>query len=96
MRGRCGTDLAQGLPSPAWRLRLPSPEAGFERNRGAGRGADRLESAGPEFHGRVADAYDRLAAADPSRWVVLDAARPPEEVHAGVMAALESLLVPVS
>jgi thymidylate kinase len=43
----------------------------------------------------VVDEYDRLAAADRARWVVLDAAQPPEAVHAGVMAALESLLAPV-
>ena len=83
-------------PDRTFLLRLPSPETGFERMRGAGKGADRLESAGPEFHRRVSDAYDRLAAADPSRWVVLDAALPPAVVHASVMAALESVLVPVS
>jgi len=83
-------------PDRTFLLRLPSPETGFQRMQGAGRRADRFESAGLEFHRRVADEYDRLAAADPSRWVVLDAARPPEEVHAGVMTALQPLLVPVS
>jgi dTMP kinase len=82
-------------PDRTFLLRLSSPETGFERMRGAGRRADRLESAGPEFHRRVVEEYDRLAATDPSRWVVLDATRPAEEVHAGVMSALESLLVPV-
>jgi dTMP kinase len=76
-------------------LRLPSPEAGFERMRGAGKPPDRLESAGPDFHLRVVREYDRLAAAEPSRWVVLDASRPPDEVHSGVIAALEPLLVAV-
>jgi dTMP kinase len=82
-------------PDRTFLLRLPSPEAGFERMRGAGKRADRLESAGPQFHRRVAEEYDRLAATDPSRWVVLDAALPPAEVHGGVMTALESLLAPV-
>jgi dTMP kinase len=82
-------------PDRTFLLRLPSPEAGFERMRGAGKPADRLESAGIDFHRRVVEEYDNLAARDPLRWVVLDAARPPEEVHAGVMAACESLLVPV-
>jgi dTMP kinase len=79
-------------PDRTFLLRLSSPEAGFGRI--AGRRADRLESAGLEFHRRVAAAYDRLAAAEPSRWVVLDATRPPEEVHAEVMAALRPQLVP--
>ena len=83
-------------PQRTFLLRLPSPEAGFERMRGSGKRADRMESAGLEFHRRVVEEYDRLAAGDPSRWVVLDATRSPEEVHAGVMTALESLLVPVS
>jgi dTMP kinase len=82
-------------PDRTFLLRLPSPEVGLERMRRAGKPADRFESAGPEFHRRVVEEYDRLAAADRARWVVLDAAQPPEAVHAGVMAALESLLAPV-
>jgi dTMP kinase len=82
-------------PDRTFLLRLPSPEAAVERVRGAGKRADRFESAGLEFHRRVVEEYDRLAEADPSRWVVLDAAQPPEAVHAGVMAALEQLLAPV-
>jgi dTMP kinase len=79
-------------PDRTFLLRLPSPETAFARI--AGRRADRLESAGLDFHRRVAAAYDRLAAAEPSRWVVLDATRPPEEVHAEVVAALRPQLVP--
>lgn len=77
-------------PDRTFLLRLPSPEAGFARI--AGRRADRMESAGIEFHRRVAEAYDRLAAAEPARWVVLDAARPPGELHAEVMASLASMV----
>ena len=82
-------------PDRTFLLRLPSPEAGVERMRGAGKAADRLESAGLDFHLRVVREYDRLAAAEPTRWVVLDADRPPHDVHSAVMAALESLPVPV-
>lgn len=46
-----------------------------------GRDADRLESAGLAFHQRVRDAYRRLAAADPDRYLVMDATRPVEELH---------------
>ena len=69
-----------------------SAETGASR---LGSSPDRMESAGLDFHRRVVAAYDHLAAEDPLRWVVLDATKPPEEVHGGVMAALESLLVPV-
>lgn len=34
---------------------------------------DRLEAAGDDFHRRVAEGFAALAAADPVRWVVLDA-----------------------
>jgi len=51
-------------------------------------GADRIESAGLEFFEAVARTYDALAAADPERWVVLDASLPPEEVLALALAQL--------
>ncbi len=47
----------------------------------AGRDADRLEAAGLGFHRRVRDAYRRLAAAEPDRYLVLDATRPVEDLH---------------
>jgi dTMP kinase len=62
------------------------PERGLARI--AGREADRLESAGGEFFARVAQTYDELAAAEPDRFVVLDAAQPPDAV---LNAALEAL-----
>lgn len=42
--------------------------------------ADRLESLDLAFHRRVRDAYHALAAAEPARFLVLDATRPPAEV----------------
>jgi dTMP kinase len=76
-------------------LRLPDPEAGFNRLRLGNRQADRLESAGLDFHHRVVEAYDRLAAAEPMRWIVLDAQLPPDDLHEQVMAAVDGLLVAV-
>ena len=52
------------------------PQRGLARI--AGREADRLESAGGEFFARVAQTYDELAAAEPDRFVVLDADQPPD------------------
>jgi dTMP kinase len=62
------------------------------RARIAGREADRLELAGEVFFARVARAYDALAAAEPERIAVIEADRPPEQVLADALAALEPLL----
>jgi dTMP kinase len=58
----------------------------------AGREADRLELAGEPFFAAVARAYDALAAAEPERFAVIEADRPPEQVLADALAALEPLL----
>ncbi len=50
---------------------------------------DRFEDEGLELQQRVADAYDRMAAAEPERWVRVDAARAEDEVHAELVALVE-------
>ena len=45
---------------------------------------DRLERAGQEFHRRTREAFLRRAAADPGRWVVIDAAATVEDVQAQI------------
>ncbi|BDV31360.1 dTMP kinase [Microbacterium terricola] len=45
---------------------------------------DRLEAEKAEFHARVREAYLALAAAEPGRFVVLDATLPVEEIAAAV------------
>ena len=65
-----------------------APAAARARLAGRGEAADRLELAGAEFFERVADAYDELAAAEPDRIAVLDAARPREDVLAQAVDAL--------
>jgi dTMP kinase len=49
---------------------------------------DRLEAAGLAFFARVADTYDALAAAEPDRFVILDATMAPEAVLAAALEAL--------
>jgi dTMP kinase len=51
---------------------------------------DRFEDEGAELQERVLAAYDALAAAEPERWRRIDADRPPDEIHADVLAAVES------
>jgi dTMP kinase len=55
----------------------------------SGRPADRLEQEDGEFFAAIAAAYDALAAAEPERIVVIDAAQPPEAVLAEALAALQ-------
>jgi dTMP kinase len=52
--------------------------------------SDRFEGEGAELQERVLAAYEELAAADPGRWRRIDAARPPEQVHADVLAEVEA------
>lgn len=48
-------------------------EAGLGRHEAAGKSKDRMERESIEFHRKVAEAYDRLATAEPNRFVRLDA-----------------------
>ena len=61
------------------------PEAGLDRVGGRG-GADRFEDLA--LLRRVAATYDWLAETEPDRFVVLDAAQPPEQVLAAALQAL--------
>ncbi len=65
------------------------PSVGLRRPTGP---ADRLEREPAEFHRRVRDAFRELAAADPGRYLVLDATRPPERTAAAVRERLSGLL----
>jgi dTMP kinase len=51
---------------------------------------DRFEGEGSGLQERVLAAYVELAAADPGRWRVIEADRPPEEIHADVLAEVEA------
>ncbi|MEC3995956.1 dTMP kinase [Actinacidiphila sp. DG2A-62] len=66
-----------------------SPEAARERFTEA---PDRLESEPAEFHRRVRAGFLTLAAADPARYLVVDAAQTPEAVTTVVRHRLDELL----
>ncbi|MER5498943.1 dTMP kinase [Streptomyces sp. NPDC002561] len=53
---------------------------------------DRLESEPPEFHARVRSGFLTLAAADPTRYLVVDAGQDPEAVTTVVRHRLDQLL----
>ena len=61
-----------------------SPAAAAER---AGE-SDRFEDEGSELQEAVGAAYERLIEADPERWRRIDATRPPDAVHADILAAV--------
>ena len=65
------------------------PALGLTRLTGS---PDRLESAGLEFHARTRQAFLDRAEADPSRWLVLDAAAPVEDIAAAVRSRVADLL----
>ena len=54
--------------------------------------ADRLESEPVDFHQRVRNGFLSLAAADPGRYLVLDAARPEGEVSRDIQQRVRELL----
>jgi len=55
-------------------------------------GRDRMEAAGDDFHARVAEGYQRMAAAHPDRWLVVDGVGSVDEVAARVREAVEKWL----
>ena len=61
-----------------------APGAGLERRMRAGGDTNRLDREPADFHSRVRERYLELAAAEPARWRVLDAALPPDELEVRV------------
>ena len=66
-----------------------SPAAGLGRRV---RSADRLEAEPTEFHQRVRAGFLALADAEPERYLVLDATRPPAELSREIQNRIRSLL----
>lgn len=81
--------VAGGLmPDLTILLDLPAEE-GLRRIRARG-AADRLERLNGSFHERVAESFRRQAAA--GGWLTVNAARPPGEVAADVLRAVQGIL----
>lgn len=66
--------------------------AGLDRAGARGEAADRLEREELAFFVAIGIAYDELAAEEPGRFAVIDAAQSPAAVLAACLAALEPLL----
>ncbi|MEU5911243.1 dTMP kinase [Micromonospora sp. NPDC047527] len=68
------------------------PRTGLSRVVSRNAGTDRLEAESVAFHERVRYAFLDLAAADPKRYLVLDASRPADEITGLVVRRVEELL----
>lgn len=68
------------------------PEIGRDRMNAAPRVYDRLEEVGGDFPSRVRRAYLDLAAAEPARFLVLDAAEPVESLAERIRTRVAALL----
>jgi dTMP kinase len=68
------------------------PALARARSRSRDDSPDRLEREADAFFERIADAYDRLAAAEPERVVTIDGSRDASAVLADALAAIADLL----
>ena len=76
------TAFATGGLTPDLTLCLDiQPEQGLQRRRLGGEEWNRLDAETLEFHRRVRAGYLELASLDPTRWIVINADRPIEEVE---------------
>lgn len=70
------------------------PDRARERLNADDKPFDRLEAEKADFHARVREAFLDLARAEPDRFLVLDAARPVDEIAAAVRERIEAALAP--
>jgi len=77
-----------GLRADRTLLLRVEPRVGLARVGGRGGDEDRIEREREGFWTACARAYDELAAAEPGRWIVIDAAQPPERVLAAALRQL--------
>jgi dTMP kinase len=83
--------LATGTLKPDLTMLLDiSPEAGFARK--TGQEPDRFEKEDRAFHRRVRKGYLKLAADEPRRWLVIDAALPKEKIKQMIWQKVSSLI----
>jgi len=67
------------------------PQKGLARRAATG-ALNRFEQHALEFHQRVREGYLALIAAEPERWVRIDADQPPAVVQGAIFAAVEARL----
>ena len=87
------TAFATGGLAPDLTLYLDVPaQEGLSRRQSGGEEWNRLDAEALEFHQRARAGYLSLIAQDPSRWIVIDAARPIEEIQSEIRAVVQTRL----
>ena len=88
--------LATGglLPDLTLLFDLPVEEGQMRRRKAETGGGEwnRLDAENLDFHGRVRQAYLAMARLEPSRWIVLDASLPPDELESQIWEILKERL----
>ena len=83
-------DFATGGLKPDLTLLFDiSAEAGLRRRISNHEEWNRMDDYALQFHERVRNGYLTMAAAEPDRWVVINADRSPEEIHKEVVSVIE-------
>jgi dTMP kinase len=77
--------LSGTLPDIVVWIQIPRDET---ERRLAKRNLDRFEREGADFFVRIADGFAEMAAADPTRWIVIDGTLPKDDVQAAIHAAV--------
>ena len=86
-------DFATGGLKPDMTLLFDiSAEAGLRRRLTNHEEWNRMDDYALQFHERVRSGYLAMAAAEPERWVVINADRTPDEIHAEVVSVLTEKL----
>ncbi|HJM73083.1 MAG TPA: dTMP kinase [Acidimicrobiales bacterium] len=75
-------------------IEVAAPVAGSRLGEDREGELDRIEQAGDDLQGVVADAYRAMAIADPDRWVIIDGDGTVDEVAARVAAMVDDWLNP--
>jgi dTMP kinase len=84
-------EWAIGSTWPDLVILLVTDDATLERRMNE-RELDRIEQAGTEFHCRVREGFAEMAAADPTRWYVVDASTPADETEATIRQVVSERL----
>ena len=82
---------AVGSTWPDLVILLETDDATLERRMNE-RELDRIEQAGSDFHRRVREGFAEMAAADPTRWYVVDASTPADETAATIRKVVSERL----
>ena len=84
-------EWAIGSTWPDLVILLETDDATLERRMNE-RELDRIEQAGSDFHRRVREGFAEMAAADPTRWYVIDASTPADETAATIRKVVSERL----